>query len=262
MADFQYAQSRTGAQTGDMSVDAGLRSFMLGVYTKLFLGILVAGALAYATGTIPALTQLVLTPPIMYLVAFGPPVLILGSSFLMKRPSPLATGIIYWAIVGLIGMSMGVYVYFAANSIDFSTMGGIKQSLTFETIAKAFLITATAFGALSLWGYTTKRDLSGIGSFLVMAMWILFAVAIVYAVLPMTGLMQPSGPMEWIISGGFALISAILIAVQTQQLKSDYYAFGSDARSVAVMTNWGALNFFIMFVNVFRFVLMLLSSRE
>lgn len=261
MADFQFAQGR-GAQTGDMSVDAGLRQFMLGVYSKLFFGILLAGALAYAAGTIEPLTALVFNTPLMYIVAFGPPVLILGSSFLMKSPSPLATGILYWTIVTLIGLGMGVYFFFASEGVDFSTMGGIKQSLTYATIVKAFLITATAFGALSLWGYTTKRDLSGLGTFLVMAMWILFAVAIVYAILPMTGLLQPSGPMEWIISGGFALISAILIAVQTQQLKHDYYAFGGDARSVAVMTNWGALNFFIMFVNVFRFVLMLLSSRE
>jgi FtsH-binding integral membrane protein len=143
-----------------------------------------------------------------------------------------------------------------------STLGGIKQAFTYETIVKAFLITATAFGALSLWGYTTKQNLNGIGSFAIMAVWILFAVSIVYMLLPMTGLLQPSAPMEWLISGGFAVLSALLIAFQTQQLKEGYYAFADDGRTLAVMTNWGALNFFVMFVNIFRFVLMLLSSRE
>ena len=74
--------------------------------------------------------------------------------------------------------------------------------------------------------------------------------------------MQPSSGMEWLISGGFALLSAVLVAWQTQELKEGYYQLSHDGRSLAVMTNWGALNFFIMFVNMFRFVLMLLASRD
>ena len=103
----------------------------------------------------------------------------------------------------------------------------------------AFLITASAFGALSLWGYTTKRNLGGIGNFAVMALWGVVALSLLNFILP------PSSMFEWIIMAAVFGLSAILIAVETQQLKEGYYSFGGDARSLAVMTNWGALNFFI-----------------
>jgi FtsH-binding integral membrane protein len=262
MADFQFAQSRTGAQTGDMSMDAGLRKFMLGVYNKLALGIALAGVLAFVAGTVPAVTQLVFGTPLYFVVQWGPIVLLLGSMFFMRNPSPLGTGIMYWAIVTMMGLGLGIWVAAAeaASSgapVDLATRGGITASnLTYVTIGKAFLITASAFGALSLFGYTTKRDLSGIGSFAMMAIWGVLAISLLNFILP------PSSMFEWIIMGAVFALSAVLIAVETQQLKQGYYAFGGDARSLAVMTNWGALNFFISFINMFRIVLMFLSSRE
>jgi FtsH-binding integral membrane protein len=255
MADFQYAQSRTGVRTGDMSVDAGLRKFMLGVYNKLGLGILLAGVLAFVAGTVEPVTQLVFGPLYM-IVRWGPIVLLLGSMFFMKNPSPLATGILYWAIVTLLGLGLGIWVLMAEGASGFGTRGGIGLTTTYETIAKAFLITASAFGALSLFGYTTKRDLSGIGSFAIMALWGVIALSLLQFLFP------PSSTFEWIILGAVFALSALLIAWETQMLKNGYYQFGGDARSLAVMTNWGALNFFISFVNMFRVVLMFLSSRE
>lgn len=254
------SRMRTG--TLDASQDAGLRSFMLGVYNKLALGIAISGLLAFAAGTWDPLTALVFGTPLYYVVAFAPPVLIIGSMFFMKNPSPTGTAILYWAIVATIGLGLGVYFYMAENAVQTTTPGGISQALNYATIAKAFLITSTAFGALSLYGYTTKRDLSGIGAAAVMAIWALFAVAVIYMLLPAFGLIEHSSGMEWLISGGFALLCAVLVAWQTQELKEGYFQFANDGRSLAVMTNWGALNFFIMFVNMFRFVLMLLSSRE
>ncbi|MEM8617131.1 MAG: Bax inhibitor-1/YccA family protein [Pseudomonadota bacterium] len=260
MNDFNTSVAR--GRTMDASVDAGLRTFMLGVYTKLTIGIAIAGVLAFAAGTFEPLTNLVFNTPLYYVVMMGPPVLIIGSMFFMKNPSPVGSAVLYWALVGLIGLSLGVYFLMAKSGLNMSTAGGISQAMNYGTIGKAFFITASAFAALSLWGYTTKRDLSAIGSFAIMAIWALFAVAVVYAILPMLGLMEPSSTMEWVISGGFALLSAVLVAWQTQELKEGYYAFAGDQRGMAVMTNWGALNFFIMFVNMFRFVLMLLASRE
>ncbi len=256
MADFQYAQTRGGVAVGDTTKDAGLRKFMLGVYNKLMLGILLAGVLAYVAGAVPAVSALVFGTPLLYVVQWGPIVLLLGSMFLMKNPSPLATGILYWAIVTLLGLGLGVWVMMAESGTGFSTRGGIGMTTTYTTIAKAFLITASAFAALSLWGYTTKRNLSGLGSFAVMALWGVVAMSLLNFILP------PSSMFEWIIMGAVFALSAVLIAVETQQLKTGYYEFGGDARSLAVMTNWGALNFFISFVNMFRIVLMFLSSRE
>jgi uncharacterized protein len=256
MADFQYAQTRGGVAVGDTSKDAGLRKFMLGVYNKLMLGILLAGVLAYVAGTVEPISALVFGTPLFFVVQWGPIVLLLGSMFFMKNPSPLATGILYWAIVTMLGLGLGIWVAMAESGTGFATRGGIAGSTTYVTIAKAFLITASAFGALSLWGYTTKRNLTGIGSFAIMALWGVVALSLLNFILP------PSSMFEWIIMGAVFALSAILIAVETQQLKTGYYEFGGDARSLAVMTNWGALNFFISFVNMFRIVLMFLSSRE
>ncbi|MEM6534386.1 MAG: Bax inhibitor-1/YccA family protein [Pseudomonadota bacterium] len=260
MNDFNPSIAR--GRTMDASVDAGLRTFMLGVYSKLTLGIAIAGALAYIAGTVDPITAIVLSSPMYMIIGFAPAALILISMFAMRNPSPLGSALLYWAIVATVGLGMGVYVYLAANGISTTTAGGIQQSLNFGTIGKAFFITSSAFAALSLWGYTTKRDLSGMGSFAIMAIWALFAVAIVYMILPAIGLIEHSGPMEWIISGGFAMLSAVLVAWQTQELKEGYYQLAGNQRGMAVMTYWGALNFFIMFVNMFRFVLMLLASRE
>ncbi|MEM9938702.1 MAG: Bax inhibitor-1/YccA family protein [Pseudomonadota bacterium] len=260
MNDFNTSIAR--GRTMDASVDAGLRTFMLGVYTKLTLGIGLAGILAFIAGTVPVVTNLVFGTPLYYVVAFGPIAIIFGSMFFMKNPSPLGSAIMYWTLVTLIGLGLGVYFLMAQTGLNMSTAGGISQAMNYGTIAKAFFITSSAFAALSLWGYTTKRDLSAIGSFAIMAIWALLAVSLIYAVLPALGIMQPSSGMEWMISGGFALLSAVLVAWQTQELKEGYYQFAGNERGMAVMTNWGALNFFIMFVNMFRFVLMLLASRE
>lgn len=257
MADFQYAQARGGVAV-DQAKDAGLRKFMLGVYNKLMLGILLAGVLAYVAGTVEPVTQLVFGTPLALVVQWGPVVLLLGSMFFMKNPSPLATGILYWAIVTMLGLGLGVWVMMAEGTVSGgATRGGIELiNTTYTTIAKAFLITASAFGALSLWGYTTKRNLGGIGNFAVMALWGVVALSLLNFILP------PSSTFEWIIMAAVFGLSAILIAVETQQLKEGYYALAGDARSLAVMTNWGALNFFISFVNMFRIVLMVLSSRR
>lgn len=261
MADFQYASSRTGAQTGDMSMDAGLRKFMLGVYNKLFLGILLAGAVAYAAGAVPAVNELVFgvpfgSSPLFFVVQWGPVALLFGSALLMRNPSPLASGILYWTIVVLLGAGLGVWVQMAESGAGMATRGGIGLSTTYVTIAKAFLITASAFGALSLFGYTTKRDMSGMSSFLMMACWGTLALVLLNVFLP------ASSTMEWIIMGVVFGLSAVLVVFETQALKNMYYAFDGDQRSLAAMTNIGALNFFVSFVNMFRVVLMFLSSRE
>lgn len=261
MNDFNRAYAASGREMS-MATNEGLRTFMLGVYQKLTLGIALSGVLAFAAGTWEPLTQLIFGTPLYYVVAFAPVALIFGSMFFMKNPSPTGSAILYWAIVVFVGLGLGVYFYMAKTGTSLSTAGGISQALNYMTIAKAFFITSSAFAALSLWGYTTKRDLSAIGVFAIMAIWVLLAVSLIYMLLPALNIMQPSSNMEWLISGGFALLSAVLVAWQTQELKEGYHHFSGNARSMAVMTNWGALNFFIMFVNMFRFVLMLLASRD
>ncbi|WP_421784761.1 Bax inhibitor-1/YccA family protein [Hyphobacterium sp.] len=232
----------------DMSVDAGLRGFMLGVYNKLGIGLLVSGLLALATAYVPAVQQLffvvqagqlVGVTPLGMIVQFLPLVLIFGSMFFMRNPTASGSGLLYWAVVASIGASLGV----------------VFLIYTSTSIATTFFVTAAAFGGLSLWGYTTKRDLSGIGSFLIMGLIGLIIAMIV-------NIFLQSEMMAFVISAIGVLIFSGLIAFDTQRLKATYYALGGDQAQMAVATNFGALSLYINFINLFQFLLMFLGSRE
>ena len=257
MNDFNRTFGGIDASSMDTSVNVGLRSFMLGVYQKLALGIALAGGLAFVAGSgvVPAFTNMVLFSPLRMVIQFAPIVLILGSVFLMKRPTPLATGILYWTIVTLLGLSLSVWVYMATSGAGGAMRSGAPLSPTFYTIAKAFFLTASAFGALSLYGYTTKRDLGPIGVFMGFALWGVIGLALLSFLFP------PSGMLEIIIQLAVLGVSAVLIATDTQNLKRSYFAFEGDQRGLAVMTNFGALNFFILFYNIFT-ILMSLLGRD
>lgn len=248
MSDFRNGYT-TAPVTADMSVDAGLRSFMLGVYNKVALGLLVSAALAWLTGSYPPVRDLMFSVSadgrlagftmLGMIVAFSPLVILLGSNFLMKNPSPSAAGGLYWLIVALIGASMGtvVLVYTGASVIQ------------------TFLITAAAFGALSLFGYTTKKDLTGIGSFLIMGVIGLIIASVVNIFLQNT-------MMQMIISIAGVLIFAGLTAYDTQRLKMTYYALGGNQTAMSVATSFGALSLYINFINMFQFLLALFGGRR
>ncbi|MEO1569293.1 MAG: Bax inhibitor-1/YccA family protein [Pseudomonadota bacterium] len=256
MNDFNRsmaAHARSG--TMDTSVDAGLRGFMLGVYNKLALGIALSGLIAFAVGTVQPLTYLVFGTPLSFVVQFGPIALIFGSMFLMRNPSPTGTGILYWSIVTLIGAGLGMWVAMATSGMSVETRGGAVLSTSMLTIAKAFLVTASAFGALSLFGYQTKMNLRPLGVFMIMALWGVVILSLVSFLFP------PSGMLELGIQLAVLALSAGMVAWQTQELKENYYQIAGDTRSMAVMTNYGALNFFIMFVNMFQVILSLMSRE-
>lgn len=253
MNDFNRGMSAP-TRAMDMSTDAGLRAFMLGVYNQLALGIALAGGLAFAAGTIDPLFNLVFNSPFQYVVRFGPLALILISAFAMRRPSPLGSALLYWSIVTLLGLSLGIWVYAATGDVTLASRGGRTMTPELMTITKAFLVTASAFGALSLFGYTTKKDLRGFGTFMIIAIWGLVALSLISLFFP------PSGMLETAIMVGFLLLSAGIVAWQTQELKEGYYQFAGDVRSMAVMRNWGALNFFISFYNMFTIILSFMSS--
>ncbi len=249
MSDYDRGYARTiPADRADMSVDAGLRSFMLGVYNKVALGLLLSAALAFLTGTYPPVRDLMFTQAangrigytlIGMIVAFSPMVILLGSMFGMKNPSPRASGIMYWTLVSLIGASLGVLALVYTGTSIFST----------------FLITATAFGALSLVGYTTKKDLTGFGSFLIVGL-----IGLVIASLVNMFLALPA--MAFIINILGVFIFAGLIAYDTQRLKMTYYQLGGDQAAMGVATNFGALSLYLNFINLFQFLLALFGDRR
>lgn len=255
MNDFNSAYAPGHAGALDTSRDAGLRAFMLGVYNKMALGLVWSAILAYAVGTWAPATNLVFGTPLFEVVRWGPIALLFGSMFFMRNPSPVGSAVLYWSVVTLIGMGLGVWVFAAATGSPLQSYPGTSYSPTMTTIAQAFSITAAAFAGLSLWGYTTKRNLTGIGSFLIMASW----GAVLLAVVNMF-LIKSTG-FELLIQIVFLGLMAGIVAWQTQALKVSYHQLAGNGRGLAVMTNMGALNLYIAFINMFQ-ILMSLLSRD
>ena len=256
MSDFDRGYARPiPAGRADMAVDAGLRAFMLGVYNKVALGLLVSAALAFVTGSFPPVRDLmfVTTPTgalrtfttLGWIVSFAPLAILLFSAFAMRNASPRAANLLYWVVVALLGASMGTLVLM----------------YTGVSIVTTFLITASAFGALSLFGYSTKANLSGLRSFLIMGVWGLLIAMIVGALASSFGWFAV-GPMFFIINALGVLIFAGLIAADTQHLKMMYYQLGGDQAAMSVATSYGALNLYLDFINLFTFLLRLTGSRR
>jgi FtsH-binding integral membrane protein len=248
MSDFNRGFTSIPAGRADMAVDAGLRSFMLGVYNKVALGLLLSAVLAYVTGSVAPVSELMfrVTPDGRFggytvlglIVSFSPIALLLGSRFFMQQ-TVRNTGILYWAVVACIGASLGVNVLVYTGA----------------SIATTFLVTAAAFGALSLAGYTTKKDLTGFGSFLIVGMFGLFIGMIV-------NIFLHSPAIAFMINALGVFIFAGLIAYNTQQLKMTYYQMGGDKAAMGVATNYGALTLYIDFITRFQFLMGFLGNRR
>jgi uncharacterized protein len=159
--------------------------------------------------------------------------------FGLRNATPRSSGIYYWAIVAMMGASLGA----------------ITLVYTGASIFQTFLITATAFGGLSLFGYTTKKDLTAMGSFLLIGVIGLIVASLV-------NIFLQSSMMSFIISVVGVLVFAGLIAFDTQRLKMTYYELGGDQAAMGVATNFGALSLYINFINLFQFLLQLFGDRR
>jgi FtsH-binding integral membrane protein len=247
MSDFNRGYTSIPAGRADMAVDAGLRSFMLGVYNKVALGLLLSAALAWVTTSFaPARDLLYVTTPDGRLAGFtalgtiaklAPLGVLLVAMFGMRNPSPRSAGILYWTVVSLIGVGLGVWLL----------------AYTGASVATTFLITAAAFGALSLAGYTTKKDLTGFGSFLIVGLFGLMLAMVV-------NLFVHSSAIAFVVNILGVLIFAGLIAFDTQRLKMTYYRLGGDQSAMGVATNYGALSLYLDFINLFQFLMMFLGG--
>jgi hypothetical protein len=249
MSDFNRGFSSIPAGRADMAVDAGLRSFMLGVYNKVALGLVLSAVLAYATTSFAPVRDLlyVVTPEgrltgftgLGIAVRFAPLLAVLIGLFGMRNPSPRSSGIYYWTIVSLLGLGLGVWVL----------------AYTGASVASTFMITAAAFGALSLAGYTTKKDLSAFGSFLIVGLFGLIIASLV-------NMFLHAAAISFIVNILGVFIFAGLIAYDTQRLKMTYYQLGGDQTAMGVATNYGALNLYLNFINLFQFLMSIFGSRR
>jgi len=252
MADFesQTLQGRAGAKSQSIPRDPGLRNFLLGIYQKMALGLVITGAMSWAVAHSPILVQLLyrITPDgqiggytaLGLCFAFAPLVLSLASNVFMRNLNVAMMAIFYWVFVAVMGVSLA--------SIFLLYTGG--------SLASTFFITAGAFGAVSLFGYTTQRDISGWGAFLVMAVFGLIIASLVNVFL------LHSVGLSLAVSALGVLIFSGLVAVQTQNLKQVYYQLEGSYAGRAAMTYYGALSLYISFINLFLSILRLTGGRR
>jgi FtsH-binding integral membrane protein len=235
-APFATAASRAQAY------DAGLRSYMLSVYNYMASGVLLTGivALLFSWGgaSSPAASVFLSPGPLKYLIMFSPLAFVMVLSFGIQRLSYGATQALFWAFAAVMGLSMST----------------IFLVYTGPSIAITFFATAVAFLSLSLWGYTTKKNLSGFGTFLIMGV-----VGLIVASLLNLWFQSPALNMG--ISAIGVLLFAGLTAYDTQRIKSMYaHVAGTDMMGKAVIM--GALSLYLDFVNMFQFLLSFLGSRD
>ena len=252
-----YGYGPTVARGDAAAIDQGLRAYMIQVYNYMGLGLLITGLAAYATFSLAVTTDptgavarigsgLFLTSfgyalfasPLKWLVILAPLALVFLLGFRIDRMQVGTAQIVFWIYAALVGLSLGsVFLVYTTTSIT-----------------QTFFVTAAAFGALSLYGYTTQRDLSGMGSFLLMGV-----VGIILASL--VNLFLKSSALQFAISVIGVLCFAGLTAWDTQRIKEMYFA-GDGAAVMGRKAIMGALSLYLDFINLFMFLLQLFGTRR
>ena len=258
MADYNTISSRAGSRAAE--IDVGLRAHMNKVYSTMSLGMLITALAAWsiaglAVTTDPALnvgtmrngTMLtglgaaIYTSPLKWVVMFAPLAMIFGFGAVMQRASASAAQLFFFLFATMIGVSLSsIFIFYTSHSI-----------------VQTFLVTAIAFAGLSLWGYTTKKDISGWGSFLMMGVIGILGASIINIFLGSPAIM-------FAISILGVLIFAGLTAYDTQNIKNTYlaHAHHGDQEWLDKSAIHGALSLYIDFLNMFQFLLFFMGSQE
>lgn len=227
------------------AVDAGLRAYMLRIYGYMTAGLGITGAVALAVsslavsnGQLTSVGLALYASPLGWIVMFAPLGVVLLMSFRINRMQASTAQMLFWVLAACYGVSLS----------------SIFLVYTGESVVRVFFIAASMFLAVSVWGYTTKRSLSGVGSFLFMGMIGIFIAMLVNLFLESSGL-------QFMISILGVLIFAGLTAYDTQKLKEMYVA-GQSGELVVKQAVMGALSLYLDFLMIFVFLLQLLGNRE
>ncbi|MET1110180.1 MAG: Bax inhibitor-1/YccA family protein [Allosphingosinicella sp.] len=222
-----------------VAFDAGLRSHMLSVYNYMASAVLLTGLVAYGAAATGIAQQIFYGGGILkYVVLFAPLIMVFVLAARLGRMSIGGLQAFYWSFAVVMGLSMSI----------------IPLLYTGTSIAATFFATSAAFASLSLWGYTTRKDLSGLGTFLLMGL-----VGLIIAMV--VNMFLRSDAMSMAISAIGVLLFAGLTAYDTQKIKSIYFQVaGSDMLGKAAIL--GALNLYLDFINMFQFLLSFLGSRD
>jgi FtsH-binding integral membrane protein len=238
-AGFGASPSLNGAVLAGSAgaVDQGLRRYMLSIYNYMASAVLLSGVVALLMANSGMAARMV-GSPVMWLVVLSPLAIVFAMSFGANKMSTTALQGLFWAFAVLMGMSL--------STIFLVYTGG--------SIAVTFFAAAGAFAGLSLVGYTTGKDLSGMGSFLIMGVFGLMIASLINLFLKSPGL-------QWAVSFLGVLIFAGLTAYDTQRLKGMYYHLqGSQFMGKAIVL--GALTLYLDFINMFQFLLSFMGQRN
>ncbi|TAY54520.1 Bax inhibitor-1/YccA family protein [Rhizobium leguminosarum] len=242
MADLRNYQSR--AQTGEM-IDQGLRAYMLKVYNLMALGLAITGVaaclsfqFAFANGELTAFGQAIYVSPLKWVVILAPLALVFFLSFRINTMTVAAAQTTFAVYAALVGLSLS----------------SIFLIYTGQSVVQTFFVTAASFGALSLYGYTTKRNLSAMGSFLMMGLFGLIIASLV-------NIFLASSAVQFAISVLGVLIFAGLTAYDTQRIK-ELYLEADDVAVAGRKAIMGALTLYLDFINLFMFLLQFMGNRK
>ncbi len=244
MAQFEnrYQPSSTVTRAG-ATVDEGLRAYMLGVYNYMAGGVALTGVTAYAIAawamSDPAVAQTLYGSPLRWIIMLAPLAFVFYLSFRVNSMSVGAAQIAFWAFAAVMGISLS----------------SIFLVFTGQSIAQVFFVTAAAFAGVSVYGYTTQRDLTGWGSFLVMGVIGIVAAALI-------NLFLQSSALQFAISVVGVLVFAGLTAYDTQRIKDMYFVVRGSAELAAKTAIMGALSLYLGFINLFVSLLQLFGNRN
>jgi FtsH-binding integral membrane protein len=235
--NYGYGGARTGAASAAL-FDEGLRRHMLRIYNYMCLGLVVTGLVAYVVGTTPEISGPLFRSPLKWVVMLAPLAFVLFFSFKIQTMSAATAQTLFWAFCGVMGLSLGsIFLVFTGTSI-----------------ARTFFIAAAMFGATSLYGYTTRRDLAQFGSFLMMGL-----IGVVIASL--VNLFIGSSAIQFVVSVVGIIVFVGLTAWDTQSIK-EQYAENFDADSQQKLAVFGAFSLYLNFINIFQLLLSLTGQRQ
>ena len=237
MSNPQYAQ-RAGLGRTTAVFDEGLRQHMLRVYNYMAVGLVLTGVVAFVVASTPALYVPIFSTPLKWVVMLAPLAFVFLFSFRIQTMSASGAQAMFWAFCAVMGLSLAsVFLVFTGTSI-----------------ARTFFVAATMFGATSLYGYTTRSDLTRFSSFLIMGL-----IGVVIAAL--VNLFLASSALQFAISVIGILVFLGLTAWDTQTIK-EQYAENFDSESRQKMAVWGAFSLYLNFVNIFQLLLNFTGERE
>ena len=228
----------TSAQADAAQIDVGLRPYMLRVYNYMTGGVALTGVVAYLVANSPTMLNAIYGTPLQWVVMLAPLGFVMVLSFGVNRLSPMMAQVLFWAFAAVMGVSLS-YIFLA---------------YTQGSIARVFFISAGMFAAMSLYGYTTKRDLTGIGSFLIMGL-----IGVIIAMV--VNIFLQSSALGFAISVIGVLIFVGLTAYDTQKIKN-LYSVNDDGTVAGRKAIMGALNLYLDFLNIFLFLLQLFGDRR